>query len=149
MSAEERKQPVSISNLRIDLGIKNTKNIEPGDRAVFATKFYQNHGSLFGKALDDRIGVATLIELLKHAPPNIELLAAFTVQEEVGLRGARIAAYTLNPDIAIALDSTPANDMPTWDDSENTRYNARLGKGPAIYIADRSTISNPRMIDHL
>ncbi len=148
MNAEERKQSVSISNLRIDLGIKNEKNVEAGDRAVFATKFYQSRDSLFGKALDDRIGVATLIEILKHAPPNIELLAAFTVQEEVGLRGAHIAAYRFNPDMAIALDSTPSNDMPVWDGTENTRYNTRLGMGPALYIADRSTISSPRLIEH-
>jgi len=146
--SEERKRAVSISDLRIDLGVKNDKSIEPGDRAAFATKFFQNRGSLFGKALDDRIGVATLIELLKHAPPNIELLAAFTVQEEVGLRGALVAAYSLKPDMAIALDSTPANDMPAWDGKENTRYNARLGEGPALYIADRSTISDPRIIEH-
>ena len=145
---DERKQPVSISNLRIDLGIKNDKNVEPGDRAVFATKFFQSHGSLFGKALDDRIGVATLIELFQHAPSNIELLAAFTVQEEVGLRGAQIAAHSLKPDLAIALDSTPANDMPVWDDKENIRYNTRLGEGPAIYLADRSTISDPRFVEH-
>ena len=51
------------------------------------------------KALDDRLGVATLIELLKHAPAKIDLLAAFTVQEEIGLRGAKVAAYAFNPDL--------------------------------------------------
>jgi endoglucanase len=105
--------------------------------------------------MDDRIGVASLIELLRNAPPNIDLLAAFTVQEEVGLRGARVAGYALNPDLALVLDCTPAHDLPFWEgDStaagqENTHYNTRLGAGPAIYISDASTIHDPRLIRHL
>jgi endoglucanase len=102
-----------------------------------------------GKALDDRIGVATLIQLVQNAPSNIDLLAAFTVQEEIGLRGARIAAYKMDPDLAFALDCTPANDLPHWAGEENTRYNSKLGKGPAIYLADRATISDPRLVRHL
>lgn len=77
------------------------------------------------------------------------MLAAFTVQEEVGLRGAKVAAYALEPDVAIALDSTPANDLPAWDGSENARYNTRLGEGPAIYVADAATLSDPRLIRFL
>jgi endoglucanase len=92
------------------------------------------------------LGVATLIELVRHAPPNIDLLAAFTVQEEVGLRGAGVAAYAFNPDLAIVLDCTPAMDLPTWDGSENTQYNTRLNAGPAIYMADAATISDPRLV---
>jgi endoglucanase len=102
-----------------------------------------------GKALDDRLGVATLIELVKHTPENIELLAAFTVQEENGLRGARIAAYSMNPEVAFVLDSTPANDLPVWDDEENGRYNVKLNHGPAIYRLDAATLSDPRLINHL
>jgi endoglucanase len=105
--------------------------------------------SLRAKALDNRLGVATLIELVKHAPTQIDLLAAFTVQEEVGLRGASVAGYTFNPDLAIAVDSTPANDLPTWDGSENTVYNTRLDAGPAIYLADGSTLSDPRLVRYL
>ena len=98
------------------------------------------------KALDNRLGVATLIELVKNAPAQIDLLAAFTVQEEIGLRGAKVAAYAFNPDIGIAVDATPANDLPGWDAEENTTYNTRLGFGPAIYIADGSTFSDPRLV---
>jgi endoglucanase len=101
---------------------------------------------LRGKALDNRLGVATLIELVKHTPPNIDLQAAFTVQEEVGLRGARVAAFAFNPDLAIVLDSTPAYDLPAWDADENARYNTHLGAGPAIYVADSGTLSDPRLI---
>ncbi len=83
---------------------------------------------------------------MKHAPAHIDLQAAFTVQEEVGLRGAQVAAYAFDPDVAIVLDSTPANDLPAWDGAENTRYNTRLGAGPAIYIADGATLSDPRLV---
>ncbi len=149
---EERKQAITLETLRIDVGPGNQNKVKPGDRATFAMRFAQLGPSLCAKALDDRLGVATLIELFKHAPANIDLLAAFTVQEEVGLRGARVAAYALNPDLAVALDSTPANDLPPYDagelGSENTRYNTRLGAGPAIYIADSSTLSDPRLVRH-
>jgi len=71
------------------------------------------------------------------------------VQEEVGLRGAKVAAYAFDPDLAIAVDSTPANDLPAWDGEENTAYNTKLGLGPAIYVADGGTLSDPRLIRHL
>jgi len=145
---EERKTPISLDVLRIDVGPGSNK-IKIGDWAVFATRFQRLGPSLVGKALDNRLGVATLVELLKHAPPNIDLLAAFTVQEELGLRGARVAAYSLDPDLAIAIDSTPANDLPLWDGSENTAYNTRLGAGPALYIADSATLSDPRLVRYL
>ncbi len=148
-TAEERQRPISLSALQIDLGLEANGKLKPGDRATFATPFRQVGPSLFGKALDDRLGVAMLIELVKHPPENVELLAAFTVQEEVGLRGARVAAYAFNPDLGIALDSTPAVDLPMWDGSENTQYNTRLDAGPAIYIADGATLSDPRLVRHL
>jgi endoglucanase len=114
----------------------------------FATRFQRLGPSLRAKALDNRLGVATLIELVKSPPENIDLLAAFTVQEEVGLRGAQVAAYALDPHLAVVLDSTPANDLPAWDGQENLRFNTRLGAGPAIYVADRATLSDPRLVRH-
>jgi endoglucanase len=66
------------------------------------------------------------------------------------LRGARVAAYTFDPDMAIALDSTPAYDLPNWDDEvENAQYNTRLGAGPAIYVLDRATIADRRLVNWL
>jgi putative aminopeptidase FrvX len=141
---EDRKRAIPLDTLRIDIGPGGKAAL--GDRAVYATRFQRSGPSIFAKALDDRFGVATLIELLKNAPANIDLLAAFTVQEEIGLRGARVAAHALNPDLAIALDSTPANDLPAWDGEENTAYNTKLGGGPAIYIADGGTLSDPRLV---
>ena len=145
---DELKRALSLETLRIDVGLSGGK-AKVGDRATFATTFARLGPSVCGKALDDRLGVATLIELVKNAPPNIDLQAAFTVQEENGLRGARVAAYAFNPDLAMVIDSTPANDLPTWDDSENSKYNTRLGAGPAIYVADGGMLSDPRLVRHL
>jgi endoglucanase len=151
-TANERKNAVTLETLRIDIGLGGESKVQVGDRATFTTPFTRTGPSLRAKALDDRLGVATLIELLKHAPENIDLLAAFTVQEEVGLRGAQVAAYAFEPDLGIAIDSTPAVDLPGWDGDgqpdENTSYNTRLDGGPAIYIADGATLGDPRLIRH-
>lgn len=146
-SEDELKRRPSIDSLRIDLGPSG--KAKPGDRATFATKFKRVGPSIMSKAIDDRIGVATLIELVKHAPANIDLLAAFTVQEEVGLRGAKVAAYAFEPDLAIAIDSTPAHDLPTHDGSESPFYNTKLGLGPAIYVYNSATIDDPRLVRFL
>ncbi len=147
MKADEKKQKVSVDSMRIDLGLGGKANV--GDRAGFATRFRRSGPSILSKAIDDRIGVATVIELLKHAPTNVDVCAAFTVQEEIGLRGAKVAAQYLNPDLAFAIDSTPANDLPAHDDSENITYNTRLGSGPAIYSMDGSTLHDPRLVRFL
>lgn len=144
---KEMESPISLETLRIDVGPGSTK-VKTGDRAAFATSFLRVGPSLRAKALDDRLGVAILIELLKNPPPSIDLLAAFSVQEEIGARGARVAAFAFDPDLAVAVDSTPANDLPSWDDSENVAYNTHLGAGPALYVADAGTLSDPRLIRH-
>jgi putative aminopeptidase FrvX len=148
-TASERQNTISIDSLRIDVGAKSASKVKVGDRATFATEYQRLGPSIRAKALDDRLGVVNLIEILKNTPSNIDVQAAFTVQEEVGLRGARVAAFSLNPDLALVLDCTPAYDLPAWDDEENTRYNTRLDHGPALYIADGATISDPRLIRHV
>src|SRR5512139_3613244 len=147
MNPDEKKQKVSVDSMRIDLGLGGRANV--GDRAGFATKFRRVGPSILSKAIDYRIGVVTLIELLKHAPPNVDVCAAFSVQEEIGLRGAKVAAQSFNPDLAIAIDSTPANDLPVHNGGENMTYNTKLGLGPAIYIADGSTLHDPRLVRFL
>ncbi len=149
---DEDRRTISIDSIRIDIGAGSKdaaqSRVRVGDRATFATHFERLGRTIRAKALDDRLGVATLIELVLNPPAGIELLAAFTVQEEVGLRGARVAAYSLDPDLALALDCTPARDLPSWDGSENTSYNARLNAGPALYVSDGSTLSDPRLVRH-
>ncbi|MHC1771453.1 MAG: M42 family metallopeptidase [Flexilinea sp.] len=145
---EERERILSVDTLRIDTG-PGTTDIKIGDYGTFSTKFMRMGPSYCGKALDNRIGVATLIQLIKNCPINIELIAAFTVQEEIGLRGAKVAAYDYDPDIAFVIDCTPANDQPAWDGSENTQYKTKVGQGPAIYSADGRTIYDHRLIRYL
>lgn len=151
-TSSERGTAVSVDSLRIDIGNAPNGKVKVGDRVTFTPNFrVLGRGasrSIASKALDDRIGVASLIELVRHAPPGIDLCAAFTTQEEIGVRGAQVAAHHFEPDIAIALDCSPANDLPHWDGDENTQYNTRLGSGPAIYIADRGTLSDPRLVRH-
>jgi endoglucanase len=147
MSGDEYTRKVPLDALRIDVGLAGRAKV--GDRAGFATRFRRVGPSILSKSIDDRIGVATLIELLKHSPSNIDLCAAFSVQEEIGLRGAKVAAQYFNPDLAIAIDSTPANDLPLHDRSENMSYNTKLGLGPAIYVADGSTLHDPRLVRFL
>lgn len=148
-TAAEREQELNVDALRIDVGLGGSKLVKLGERATFDTKLAVLGPSLRGKALDDRLGVFTIIQLLKNAPENVDLLAAFTVQEELGLRGAKTAAYHLNPDIGIALDSTPANDFPDFDGELNVRHNTKLDGGPAIYLMDGATIGDRRVIKWL
>ena len=147
LEADEYTRKVSLDSLRIDLGPGGKAKI--GERATFATKFQRVGPSILSKAIDDRIGVGILIELLKHAPANVDLGLAFSVQEESGLRGAKVAAHFFDPDLAFAIDSTPAHDLPTHDGGENISYNTRLGLGPAIYITDGSTLHDPRLVRFL
>ncbi len=144
---EELKQPIAIDKLRVDLGPGGKAKV--GDRGTFAANFMRAGPSLMSKALDNRLGVATLIELIKGAPYRVDILAAFTVQEEIGLRGARVAANHFRPDLAIVIDATPARDLPMQRDGENTTYNSRLGLGPAIYLSHPTAIDDPRLVKYL
>jgi len=144
---EDLKRPVEIDSLRVDLGLGGKAKI--GDRGTFAPNFRRVGPSIMSKSLDNRLGVATLVELIKAAPTSTDLLAAFTVQEEIGFRGAQVAARYFHPDLAIVIDATPANDLPMQREGENTFYNTRLGLGPAIYVADRSVIDDARLVRFL
>lgn len=153
LSEEERKNELKVDDLRIDIGASSKEEAEEkvrlGAQVAFATRLHQQDGSIWAKALDGRLGVAMLIELFLNPPPGIELLAAFTVQEEVGLRGAQAAAHRLKPDFGLALDCAPARDFPTWQRERNDRYITRLREGPAIYIMDGRTIADKRWVDLL
>lgn len=142
--SDELRRAISADSLRIDLGPGG--KAKPGDRGTFAPNFRRSGPSLMSKSLDDRVGVAILIELVKAAPTSVDLLAAFTVQEEIGLRGAKVAAHYFHPDLAIAIDGTPAYDLPMQTEGENTFYNTKLGLGPAIYVNNTSTLDDPRLV---
>ncbi len=148
-TSEERGRKIPLDALRIDVGPGGAGKVKLGDRAAYATKFRRVGPSIFAKAIDNRIGIVTMIELLRHAPENVDLCLSFSVQEEIGLRGAGVAAHYFNPDMAIAIDATPAHDLPVHDGSENTFYNTKLGSGPAIYTFDSGTLNDPRLVHFL
>ena len=143
-TVDERKKSFTEDALRVDMGLD--AKIKVGERGTFAPNFQRVGPSLVSKSLDNRLGVATLIELIKHSYRNIVLCAAFSVQEEIGLRGAKVAAQYFKPDVAIVIDATPANDLPVQFEGENTFYNTKLGFGPAIYVSNSSTIDDPRLV---
>jgi len=147
---------VPLDRLRVDIGAltKEEANgkVKVGDTAAFATSYVERGKAAMGKAFDDRVGCAVLIELIQGDPFPFDLHVAFTVQEEVGLRGARVAAQTIRPDVAFVLETTTAHDLPPVDkDPEAPRPSpvTELGKGPALTLVDRSVIVDRRLLDHL
>lgn len=144
---------LEIDDLSIDIGAENDKaagsKVKVGDYGAFATRFTVLSDdpawpTVRGKAFDDRAGCAALITLLAGRYP-VDLYGVFTVQEEVGLRGARVAAYGIAPDAAIALEGTICDDLPQPPDDDNTPV-TRLGGGPAITLMDRSIVSHPGLL---
>jgi putative aminopeptidase FrvX len=147
---KERHQVVKVDQMTIDIGAKSKEEAEKavkiGDYAAFATSFCQltedGLRTVKGKAFDDRAGCAVLIEILKERYP-FDLYPVFTVQEEVGLRGARVVGYTVEPDAAFVLEGTVCDDMPKKKDVSPT---TELGAGPAITIMDRSFIADRGLV---
>lgn len=102
--------------------------------------------SVMSKSLDDRVGVFVMIEALRKAQgAKAEIHAVATTQEEVGLRGARVAGYTADPDISIAIDITLALDFPGMKPQEHV---TQLGKGAALKYFDSSVIPNQKLVEH-
>lgn len=146
---EERDKIVKVPELFIDIGATSKEDAEKsvtiGDYVAFATQFEDFGDVMKGKAFDDRIGCTILVELLKGELP-LSLTVVFTVQEEVGLRGARVAAFRANPEIALVIEGTAASDFPQKKDLS---FAPRLGAGPAITHRDRSTICDRRLVQLL
>ncbi len=149
---------VKLANLRIDIGASNKDEangkVKPGDRIVFDSQYRELSPKVVrGKAFDDRVGCSLLIDVLQGGPYPVDVLAAFTVQEEIGLRGALVAAQTLKPDIAFALEGTTAHDVPNPladpDDERGVNPTTKMGSGPALTFMDRSMITDPRLVRFL
>ncbi|NLE45864.1 MAG: M42 family metallopeptidase [Chloroflexi bacterium] len=148
-SSDEAEQVAKVDDLMVDIGAKNKSEAEKlaplGTYATFASHFRELGPCVSGKAFDDRAGCAILIEVLRATEAlGCELHAAFTVQEEVGLRGARVAAFAIDPECAFALEGTIADDLPK--DKPGTSPTTELGKGPAITVMDRSFIADRRLV---
>lgn len=143
----EDEKVVRVDQLVVDIGARNKEEAQKlaplGTPMVFATRFEEWGTVVKGKSFDDRAGCAVLAELVQRGPFPHDLYAVFTVQEEVGLRGARVAAHATHPDCGFALEGTVADDLPRKKDISPT---TELGKGPAITVMDRSFIAHRGLV---
>ncbi|MEW6723948.1 MAG: M42 family metallopeptidase [Bacillota bacterium] len=146
---KEREVPIKVDNLFIDIGAKEQadaeKKVKVGDYAVFATQYEEfGQDKIKAKALDDRVGCAVLLEVLKD-DYEIPIYGAFTVMEEIGTRGAAVAAYAISPDIGIVLEGTVCADF-VADTPEG--HATTSGAGPALSIMDATSIGNKVLLRH-
>jgi tetrahedral aminopeptidase len=135
----------TFEQMFIDVGVSSRKDcpVKVGDVAAFERPFADLGDRLVSKAMDDRISVAVLIETLRQlkSTPHT-LFFVFSVQEEVGLRGATTAAFGVDPDIGISVDVTGTGDTP-----KGSKMEVSLGKGPAIKVRDGGMLSDPRLVE--
>lgn len=152
MTPAERDKSPKIDDYFIDLGLSKEeveKYISVGDSITRVGDLMQMGNCVMGKSLDNRISVYILIETLKALKKKkipYDFYAVFSVQEEVGLRGAKVATLAIQPDFGFGLDTTIAYDVPGSREHEQI---TKLGKGTAIKIMDSSTICDARMIDYM
>ena len=145
-----RQKAPKLEDLAVDTGLPADRVralVRQGD-VVTRSRTLEDLGELVtGKSLDDRVGVFVMLEALQAAHPSpAEVAAVATVQEEVGLRGAKVTATRIAPDIGVAIDTCPADDGPgTPPNGPSTR----LGKGAAIRLMDASAIGSPALADLL
>jgi Cellulase M and related proteins len=141
MSDEDRKKTLKPEDLFIDIGVTSAKEaaelgIEIGCPITIDRELRELAGSrITGKAFDDRVGVAMIIETLKQLETEHTVYAVFTVQEEVGLKGAKTSAYAINPDCAIAIDVTIPGDHPGIEKKDAS---IEMGQGPVIILVSAS-----------
>jgi putative aminopeptidase FrvX len=147
---EERKKVLEADKLFIDVGAKDKKEAEKmgvhiGDVVSFDTKFARvGKDVVVGKAFDDRVGCSMIIEVMRRLPKvDCNVYAVGTIQEEVGLRGATIAAFQVAPDVGIALEATVAGDMPGVREGEAP---AKMKEGPVLTVADAGLITHPKIL---
>ena len=155
MDEKERDKIIKAKEMFIDVGAKSDENareigIIVGDYITFDVGFRKLKNNLItGKAFDNRLGCVCMIEVMKKVKTPHTIYGVGTVQEEVGLKGARTSAYNLEPDIAIALDVAPAGDFPGTKPEESK---IKLGGGPVITVVDgkgRGIITHPELRNRL
>ena len=147
MTAEERNKAPKLQDYFIDFGLAGDEVkqwLQVGDKVTRERDFVEVGHSVCTKSLDNRVSVYILIEALKRlGEPGCDFYAVFTVQEEIGLRGAMTATRQINPDFGFGLDTTIANDLPGAGDHEKI---TTLGGGTAIKIMDSSVVTDARMV---
>ena len=149
LTPEEMNKPPKIEELYVDIGLPADKVralVEIGDMVTMARTTERVGDTIVSKTLDNRVSVFVMIEALRALKSHhCEILAVATTQEEVGLRGATTAAFSLEPDVGIALDITLANDFPGPADFDHV---TKLGHGTAIKIMDSSLLCHPKLVRH-
>lgn len=150
LKEEEKKKVIEERDLFIDIGASRKEEakkmgVRVGDPISFDIKFARaGNNIVIGKAFDDRVGCAALIEIMRKLPKvDSTVHAVGTIQEEVGLRGATIAAFQLYPDVGIAIDVTIAGDVPGVKEVEAP---IKMRKGPSLTVADRGLITHPKVL---
>lgn len=150
MSAEERNKVLKTTDYFIDTGMSKEeveKLIEVGNPITRQRELVEMGNSISCKSIDNRISVYILIEALKRLKdPAHDVYAVFTVQEEIGIRGANVSALRIGPDFGIGLDTTIAFDTPGSSSHERI---TSLGKGAGIKIMDSMTVCDPRMVQFM
>ncbi len=140
LDSEGRKQIPKISQMYIDIGALDDNDaqnsVSVGELVAFEGFFEENENSIITKAIDDRFGCMVLIDIIKGDLP-FDMYFTFVVQEEVGLRGAKTAAYTVDPEFSIVVETTTAADIPNNDEASQV---CRLGEGAVISFMDKATI---------
>ncbi len=147
---EERQKITKIKSLYIDIGAESKDEAEKlaplGEFISFYSVYTElGRDCIKAKALDDRVGCAVLIEALKHSF-EFDMYVCFTVQEEVGLRGAQVAAYSVMPDVAFVIEGTTCADVPKVEPFE---YSTILGNGAALTIMDRTCYCDKGLVHFL
>jgi len=144
-SSDESKKIPEYNKMYIDIGANSKEEalsaVSLGDSITFNSQYYENDYTIQSKAIDDRVGCFIMIEMIKQDLPY-DMYFTFVTQEEVGLRGAKVASYTVNPDFAIVLEATTAADVPNV-----SKQICNLGKGAVIGFMDKSTVYDKGLIN--
>lgn len=153
MGEEEKKSPLKIEEMFIDVGARSADEVRdlgiaPGTPVTIDRQFCRlANDRVSGKAFDNRAGVALLIEVMRRVSSPSTIYGVFTCQEEVGLKGAKTSSFALDPDCAIATDVTIPGDHPGVQLKDAP---IEMGKGPVVSIADangRGLLAHPAMLD--
>ncbi len=143
---QKKDEKPSIEGLCIFVG-EDAKKVKIGDPVFFETKFSSCKDSYMGKAFDDRVGCAVMLEIMKDVKnPPFDTHLVFVSQEEVGLRGSAVAAARVNPDVALVVEGTTAGDNP---ELEEEHWATHLGDGPVLVAVHSGYVIDERIFEFL
>ncbi|MBQ9375625.1 MAG: M42 family metallopeptidase [Ruminococcus sp.] len=148
LNDDEKKTAVKFEQMNIDIGCTSKEQAEEcvslGDSVCFCSEYCLfGDGKIKGKAIDDRAGCAIMLKLIEQEL-QYDTYFTFVVQEEIGLRGATVAAYSVEPDYAIVLEATTAADVPNASDEKQV---CKLGNGPVVSFMDRHTVYSKELYE--